>query len=352
MHPFEMTRALVDLESITENERQVGEYLLHYLSGLAAGSGGRTEAMTVTPERFNVYAEWGVPTVVLSTHMDTVPPFFASSEDDENIYGRGACDAKGIIAAMIAAAEMLIEHGTRNFGLLFVVGEERNSAGAEVASHLTRGARYLINGEPTESKVALGSKGILRYELIASGRMAHSAYPELGDSAINKLLDALDAIRRLSLPEDPVLGKTTLNIGTISGGRAPNIIPDAAKAELAIRLVSDGRKVDQLLRETIGNRAELKEILSLPAMRFAALDGFETSVVAFTTDIPVLAPAWGEPFLFGPGSIHVAHTTQEKISKRELLAAVDTYAQMTLMLLKRAEASTGSDWRIPKQTHV
>jgi acetylornithine deacetylase len=352
MHPFEMTRALIDLESITENERQVGDYLLHYLSGLAAGSGGRAEAMTVTPERFNVYAEWGVPTVVLSTHMDTVPPFFASSEDDQNIYGRGACDAKGIIAAMIAAAEMLIERGTRNFGLLFVVGEERNSAGAEVAARLTRGARYLINGEPTESKVALGSKGILRYELIASGRMAHSAYPELGDSAINKLLDALEAIRRIPLPEDPVMGKTTLNIGTISGGRAPNIIPDAAKAELAIRLVSDGRKVDQLLRETIGNRAELKEILSLPAMHFAALDGFETSVVAFTTDIPVLAPAWGEPFLFGPGSIHVAHTTHEKISKRELLAAVDTYAQMTLMLLKRAEASTGSDWRIPKQTHV
>ncbi len=352
MHPFELTRALVDLESITENEKQVGEYLLHYLSALAAATGGRAEAMTVSPERFNVYAEWGVPAVVLSTHMDTVPPFIPFSEDEENIYGRGACDAKGIIAAMIAAAELLIERGTRNFGLLFVVGEERNSAGAEVASRLTRGARYLINGEPTESKVALGSKGILRYELTASGKMAHSAYPELGESAIDKLLDALSAIRRLSLPEDPMLGKTTLNIGTISGGRAPNIIPDAAKAELAIRLVSDGRNVDQLLREAIGDRAELKEILSLPAMHFAALDGFETSVVAFTTDIPVLAPAWGEPFLFGPGSIHVAHTTREKISKRELLAAVDTYAQMTLMLLKRAEASTGSDWRIAKQTHV
>ena len=175
-----------------------------------------------------------------------------------------------------------------------------------------RGARYLINGEPTESKVALGSKGILRYEIVATGKMAHSAYPELGESAIEKLLDALEAIRRMPLPEDPVLGKTTLNIGTISGGRAPNIIPDAAKAELAIRLVSDGRKVDQALRAAIGDRAEVKEILTLPAMHFAALDGFPTSVVAFTTDIPVLAPAWGEPFLFGPGSIHVAHTTRRK----------------------------------------
>src|ERR1700722_15467330 len=255
MHPFEMTRELVDLESITENEKQVGEYLLHYLSGLAAGSDGKAEAMTVTPERFNVYAEWGEPWVVLSTHMDTVPPFFASSEDTEAIYGRGACGAKGIIAAIIAAAEKLIESGTRNFGLLFVVGEERNSVGAEIASRSPRGARYLINGEPTESKVALGSKGILRYEIVASGKMAHSAYPELGESAIEKLLDALEAIRRMPLPEDAVLGKTTLNIGTISGGRAPNIIPPAAKAELAIRLVSDGQIVDQCLRAAIGNKA-------------------------------------------------------------------------------------------------
>jgi acetylornithine deacetylase len=339
MHPFEMTRELIDIESITENEKQVGEYLLRYLSSLAAGSDGRAETMSVTPQRFNVYAEWGTPTVVMSTHMDTVPPFFESSEDHENIYGRGACDAKGIIAAMIAAAEKLVDSGTRNFGLLFVVGEERNSAGAEVASRSPRGARYLINGEPTESKVALGSKGILRYEILAAGKMAHSAYPALGDSAIDKLLDVLDAIRRMPLPEDPVLGKTTLNIGTISGGRAPNIIPDAAKAEIAIRLVAQGHNVDRALRAAVANRAEVKEILSLPAMHFAALDGFPTSVVSFTTDIPVLAPAWGEPFLFGPGSIHVAHTTNEKISKRELLAAVDSYAQMTRTLLARAEAA-------------
>src|SRR3984885_4299984 len=310
MHPFEMTRELVDLESITENEKQVGEYLLHYLSSLAAGSDGKAEAMTVTPDRFNVYAEWGTPTFVLSTHMDTVPPFIASSEDEENIYGRGACDAKGIIAAMIAAAEKLIESGTRNFGLLFVVGEERNSAGAEVAARSARGSRYLINGEPTKSKVALGSKGILRYEIVASGKMAHSAYPELGESAIEKLLDALDAIRRMPLPEDPVLGRTTVNIGTISGGRAPNIVPDAAKAELAIRLVSDGRKIDQALRVAVGDLAEVREILTLPAMHFAPLDGFPTSVGSFKPEIPVLAPAWGEPFLFGPAGSHEAHTTQ------------------------------------------
>ena len=338
MHPFEMTRALVDMESITENEKQVGEFLLRYLSGLAAGSGGRAEAMEVTSERFNVYAEWGRPVVVLSTHMDTVPPFIASREDEEYIHGRGACDAKGIISAMVAAAEKLLEIGARNFGLLFVVGEERNSAGADVASRSPRGSRYLIDGEPTESRVALGSKGILRYEIVATGKMAHSAYPELGESAIEKLLDALEAIRRMRLPEDPVLGRTTVNIGTISGGRAPNIVPDAAKAELAIRIVGDERKIDQVLREAVGARAEVRQILTLPAMHFASLDGFPTSVVSFTTDIPVLTPAWGEPFLFGPGSIQVAHTKDEKISKRELLEAVDTYARMTQMLLGRAEA--------------
>ncbi len=317
MHPFEMTRALIDMESITENEKQVGEYLLHYLSGLAAGSDGKAEAMQVAPERFNVYAEWGRPLVALSTHMDTVPPFIESREDDDNIYGRGACDAKGIIAAMIAAAEKLLEAGTRNFALLFVVGEEKNSAGAHVASRSPRGTRYLINGEPTESKVALGSKGILRYEIIATGKMAHSAYPELGESAIEKLLDALELVRRISWPEDPILGQTTANIGTISGGRAPNIIPDAAKAELAIRLVGDGRKIDQALRTAVGTRAEVKEILELPAMHFKSLDGFPTSVVSFTTDIPALVPAWGEPFLFGPGSIHVAHTPAEKKHTRK-----------------------------------
>jgi len=342
MHPFEMTRTLVDMESITENEKQVGEYLLHYLSGLAAGSDGSAEAMAVTPERINVYAEWGAPAVVLSTHMDTVPPFFGSSEDENYIYGRGSCDAKGIIAAMIAAAEKLIESGTRNFGLLFVVGEEKNSAGAEVASRTPRGARYLINGEPTESQVALGSKGILRYEIAATGKMAHSAYPELGESAIEKLLDALEAIRRMPLPDDPVLGTTTVNIGTITGGRAPNIVPDAAKAEIAVRLVGDSRKVDEALRAAVGDRAEVTQILTLPPMRFTAIDGFPTSVVAFTTDVPVLSPAWGEPVLFGPGSIHVAHTLDEKISKRELLAAVDTYTQMTRMLLTRAEAGAAA----------
>jgi len=270
--------------------------------------------------------------------MDTVPPFVASREDNEHIYGRGACDAKGIIAAMIGAAEKLLESGTRNFALLFVVGEEKNSAGADVAARAPRGSRYLIDGEPTESKVALGSKGMLRYEIVSTGKMAHSAYPELGESAIEKLIDALDAIRRVPLPEDSLLGRTTVNIGTISGGRAPNIVPDAAKAELAIRLVGDAHVVDEALRRAVGDRAAVNEILRFPVVHHASLDGYPTCVVAFSTDIPVLSPAWGEPFLFGPGSIHVAHTPDERIAKKELLDAVDTYASMVKMLLSRAGA--------------
>src|ERR1039458_5550332 len=151
------------------------------------------------------------------------------------MWGRGACDTKGIVASMIRAVEALLEDGNRGFGLLFVVGEERNSAGAYKAARTPRGSRYIINGEPTENQLALGSKGALRYEVCATGRMAHSAYPELGDSAIDKLLDVLADIRRIPLPIDALLGPSTLNIGTLSGGRAPNIIADEARADIMIR---------------------------------------------------------------------------------------------------------------------
>ena len=193
MNVFELTRALVDIESITGNEEQVGNYLFEHLSGLATRFDGCVERMDVEAHRFNVFAQFGsCPVVTLSTHMDTVPPFFAAREDDEHIWGRASADTKGIIASMIKAAEALLAAGERNLGLLFVVGEERNSAGAYRASQTPRGSRFLINGEPTENKLALGSKGALRYEVAASGRMAHSAYPELGESAILKLLDALE----------------------------------------------------------------------------------------------------------------------------------------------------------------
>jgi len=337
MNAIELTRGLVDIESITENEAAVGAYLLDHLSKLAARTGGGAEKMDVDAARFNVLACWGDPIVTLSTHMDTVPPFFPSREDSEFIWGRGACDAKGIIAAMIGAAELLLAGGTRNFAVLFVVGEERNSAGASVAAQKSRGSKYLINGEPTESKLALASKGVLRYELLASGKMAHSAYPELGTSAIEALLDALEAIRRVPLPKDPLLGPCTMNIGTLSGGRAPNVIADAAKAEVLIRLVSDPQPIRDAFTRAVGTRGELREVLAIPPVRFQSLNGMPTSVVSFATDVPVFGRTWGEPLLFGPGSIHVAHTENERISKRELNEAVAIYANMVKSLLAKAE---------------
>jgi len=333
MHVFELTRALVDIESITGNEERVGNYLFQHLSGLAARHNGRVERMEVEPRRFNVFAQFGDrPAITLSTHMDTVPPFYPSREDDEHIWGRAACDTKGIIASMIKAAEALLEAGESNLGLLFVVGEERNSAGAYKASQSPRGSQFLINGEPTENKLALGSKGALRYEVAAAGRMAHSAYPELGESAILKLLDALGRIRAITLPTDKILGPSTLNIGTIGGGRAPNVIPDQAQAEIMIRLVGDSTATKAALAQAVHGLAELREVLEIPALHLGSIEGLETTVVAYTTDIPAFGNTWGQPFLFGPGSIHVAHTSEERIPKRQLLEAVEIYQRMVRQL--------------------
>jgi acetylornithine deacetylase len=292
--------------------------------------------MNVEPGRFNVLAQFSErPVVTLSTHMDTVPPFFPSREDDEFVWGRAACDTKGIIAAMIQAAESLLEGGGTDFALLFVVGEERNSAGAYVAAQNPRGSRYLINGEPTENRLALGSKGALRYEILAQGKMAHSAYPELGDSAIDKLIEALAEIRRIALPVDEVLGASTVNIGTISGGRAPNIIADEARAEIMIRLVGSSESTKMAVERAVAGRAQAQEVLEIPAVRLASLPGIDTTVVAYTTDIPAFGSAWGQPFLIGPGTIHVAHTLEERVPKRQLLEAVPIYERMVKELWNR-----------------
>lgn len=333
MNLFELTRKLVDIESITGNEEEVGRFLFAQLSELASGTGGVVEIMDVEPRRFNVFAHWGTPIVTMSTHMDTVPPFFPSREDDENIWGRASCDTKGIIASMICATRDLLHDGIRNFGLLFVVGEERNSAGAFAAAKEPRGSQYLINGEPTENKLALGSKGALRFEVHASGRMAHSAYPELGESAIEKLLDALDKLRRMPLPVDDILGRSTLNIGTISGGRAPNVIPDAAQAELFVRLVDDGSQTRRSVHEIAGSTVEVKDVLMIPAIHLGSLQGFETTIVSYTTDIPAFDGAWGKPYLLGPGTIHVAHTNEERVPKIQLERAVQIYQEMVRQLL-------------------
>src|SRR5713101_5106145 len=339
MNLFELTRALVDIESTTNHEKHVGDYLFAQLSAVAARHNGQIERIPVEPNRDNVFAFWGEPTVTFSTHMDTVPPFFASHEDNEFIWGRGSCDAKGIIAAMIAAAEKLLAAGTRNLGVLFVVGEERDSTGAKAAAATPRGSRFLINGEPTENRVALGSKGALRYEITAHGKLAHSAYPELGHSAIHTLLDVLHDIRQIPLPHDALLGDSTLNIGTIDGGRAPNVVADLAEAEIMFRTVGDPARTREAVFAAVAGRAEAREVFYTPAVQLAKVDGLPTTVVAFTKDIPSFEGTWGQPYLIGPGSIHVAHTSEERIPKTELSEAVDIYARMATQLLSTGRAS-------------
>jgi len=333
MNLFQLTRALVDIESTTNHEEKVGDYLFAHLSAIAARHNGQIERIPVEPNRDNVFAFWGEPIVTFSTHMDTVPPFFASHEDNDFVWGRGSCDAKGIIASMIAAAEKLLAADARNFGVLFVVGEERNSAGAKAAAANPRGSRFLINGEPTENSLALGCKGALRYEITAQGKLAHSAYPELGHSAIHTLLDVLRDVRQISLPEDTLLGRSTLNIGTIAGGRAPNVVADHAEAEIMFRTVGNPSAIREAVSAAAGGRAQAREVLHTPAVQLARFNGLPTTVVAFTTDIPTFNGVWGQPFLIGPGSIHVAHTAEERVSKKELSEAVNIYVRMASQLL-------------------
>ncbi len=330
MDAITLTRQLVDIESITGNEAAVGNYLYGELCRL----GYQTRKMPVEGDRFNIYAtmpEHSDPTVVFSTHMDTVPPFIPSSEDASSIYGRGSCDAKGIIAAQIAAAERLRQQGI-HVGLLFVVGEERDSLGAKVANdHAPAGCRFLVNGEPTENHIALASKGTLRVEVTAKGKMAHSAYPELGDSAIDKLIPALERLRKMPLPSHPEVGPCTLNIGLIEGGRAPNVIPDCAHADLLYRLIGPTEDLRKQITAAAGHQVQVTFPLELPFLRLRTVDGLPTMIAAFTTDIPKLTN-WGEPLLIGPGSIHVAHTEAEYIEKRQLHAAIDLYCRIAQQL--------------------
>jgi acetylornithine deacetylase len=340
MDLFALTHALVDLDSTTGQEKPVVDYLFAQLSELAGHHGGRLERLPAAPDRDNLFLSFGDPVVTLSTHMDTVPPYFSSSDNGTHIRGRGACDAKGILAAMIASAETLLASGTRNFALLFVVGEERDSAGAKAAAATPRGSRFLINGEPTENRLALGSKGALRFEIVARGKLAHSAYPELGHSAIHSLLDALGEIRAIPLPSDAILGQSTLNVGTIRGGRAPNVVADEARAEIMFRLVGDADPLrSAVARAASAHNVEAREVFFCPAVHLSVLEGLATTVVAFSTDIPTFNGAWGKPFLLGPGSIHVAHTAEERVAKKELSEAVDIYARMVCQLLATGAAA-------------
>ncbi len=328
-----LARKLVDIPSLTGEEEKVGRFIASYLESL----GYSIELQEVGANRFNVIATTGAaPRVVLSTHMDTVPPFIPANEDDERIYGRGACDAKGIIAAQIAAAERLRKEGVNEIGLLFTVDEEMGGIGARVANEhsIASRVRFLINGEPTDNKLAKGTKGSLRLTINTEGRAAHSAYPENGDSAIETLLDVLSSIRKCQWPSDDFFGETTCNIGVISGGQRPNVVPAEAHADLQIRLVTEAAPVKSILERAIAGRAQVEYRSEHSPVRLWATEGFEQRVMRFTTDIPFLSN-WGQPFLLGPGSILNAHTDHEYVTKRELDEAVELYTRLVQSLLVR-----------------
>lgn len=323
---FELTRQLIDIPSLTGDEGAAGSFLASYLEGL----GYRVETQEVAADRFNVIATTSeAPRIVFSTHIDTVPPFIASSEDDENIYGRGSCDAKGIIAAQIFATEHLRASGMNEVGLLFTIDEELGSEGAQAANNhpLARECRFLINGEPTDNLLAVGTKGSVRLIVTTSGRAAHSAYPEAGESAIEKLLDILENIRNTEWPEDSFFGTTTCNIGVVEGGTRPNVIPDRARAILQIRLGIDIEHVKRIVESAVGELGEIEYASAHNPVRLFSVPGLEETVVRFTTDVPYLSN-WGKPLLIGPGSILDAHTDHERISKKELERAVDLYVDL------------------------
>jgi len=325
-----LTRRLVDIESVTGREGPAGQFLLQFLRD----EGWDASPIPVDQQRLNVFArpKTASPAVVFCTHMDTVPPFFGSSEDADNVYGRGACDAKGIMAAQMTAAGRLRDQGAA-VGLLFTVGEERDSIGAKTANQYAPGSRFLIDGEPTDNRLAIATKGVLNVRLRARGKMAHSAYPEEGESAIEKLVDALARLRAMELPSVPEIGACTMNIGTISGGRAPNVVADEAHADILYRMVTASDDLKQRIRQWVGSLVEVDFGADSPFMKLRTVDGVPSMVASFSTDIPHLRN-WGEPLLLGPGSIHVAHTERESVPKKALHEAVELYCSVAQKLLQ------------------
>ncbi len=326
-----LARQLIDIESTTGQEGRVAGVLAQYLRG----RGYSVLEQPLDNGRTNVIAAVGEPEVVFSTHFDCVPPFFPSRIEGGLLYGRGACDAKGILAAQVAAAERLRAEGETRIGLVFVAGEERGSDGAKAANRIASQARYLINGEPTDLRLGSATRGVYRVRLTATGKAAHSGYPELGESAIDKLIDCLVSLRAAEWPSDPLLGATHYTVGLINGGVAPNVIPPNAEAEVFFRTAGDHDAIRATLAAALANRVTVQEILELPAVRLHTVAGFETAVFSYVSDVGFLSN-WGTPLLLGPGSIHVAHTDREHVAIAELDQAVDLYATLARTLLSSA----------------
>jgi acetylornithine deacetylase len=324
-----LTRELVDIDSTTGREEAAGAVLARVLRDL----GYTVIEQPVSDGRCNVYGSIGHPAVVFSTHFDCVPPFFPSREEQGRLYGRGACDAKGIAVAQMAAAERLRASGWTGIGLLFVVGEERGSDGAKLANTIANGSKFLINGEPTDNRLARATRGVYRSRMRARGRAAHSSQPELGESAIEKLVDAIVALRAVEWPSDPDLGTTYYTVGVIKGGVAPNVVPASAEAEVLFRTVSDHPEIRQRMEAAVAPFVTMEEVHVVPPVRLGTVPGFDTAVFNFTTDVPFL-DNWGTPLLIGPGSINLAHTADEYVEVADLARSVELYIELAKALVE------------------
>ncbi len=329
MDVLALTRKLIGIRSTTGEESEIMVFLAEYLENM----GFQVTRQTVEKDRYNILAKVGEPRAVLSTHTDTVPPYFPLSEDEEYIYGRGACDTKGIIAAQITAADLLLKQGIGNFGLLFTVGEEERSDGAAVANTIANNCRWLVNGEPTANKMAVGTKGALNVKLAVKGKACHSAYPEQGESAVDKMLDILTAVGQKKWPVHEQLGATTCNIGVISGGIQPNVLAPHAEAQLMFRVVTTTAEIKEELSKIVGSRGELDFYFGCEPVLTHVMEGFPTMIAAYRTDIPFLTN-WGTPLLLGPGNILDAHSPGEKIAKTQILEAVNHYTDIIRRLLR------------------
>lgn len=326
----DIARQLIDIPSVTGEE----EHVLLAIESLLAEMGIPVERQPVADRRWNLFAGWrGDDTVAFCTHVDTVPPWYPSRVEDGMLFGRGACDTKGIIASMLVAGQQLLQKGITP-GYLFVVGEETDSIGARTAAASGRRASAIIVGEPTDNHLASGHKGVVSYFLRTRGKASHSAYPERGHSAIHDLLDIIADIRSQDWGENEILGSATLNIGLIRGGVALNTFAPDAEASLMHRIVDDAASRSKMVEEIVAGRADIEfQTISEPQF-LETLPGFPVKSVNFGTDIPHLRPM-GRCLLAGPGSVHDAHTDHERIGIAEMEEAVDMYVRLYSALLEQ-----------------
>lgn len=345
----DLTIELCTIPSITENEADVVDHLTTILKKLGAHVTRENVGGTVGRDNLLAVADKNRPVdLLLTTHIDTVPPYYApkrvvGADGVERLVGRGVIDAKGIAASMIVAWQRLLETNAMvgaNVGLLFVVGEETSSDGAKqaAASGFAPAVKFFIDGEPTDGLLCTAMKGVLAFDLVVKGKAGHSAYPAAGHSATHQLIDDLHRLQHASWPTTS-FGETTLNVGVMNGGVAPNVIAADASARIMMRPTIHPDEILEQVRALLTDSTALSVLTKAAPIELYTVAGEPTCVVAFGSDVPhlmpVLGPRAGRPMLFGPGSILDAHTSHEQVAIDDLVAAAAAYERMCVRLLEQ-----------------